>query len=107
MCIDDKLYEVVKNIDMRKVDFRQPADVWRIWVKEDSETWSKFTFWYVNDFLTSAVNNREELLWYYFSGYKDDHEAFANDWIAENEKHDFFLFYAEKVWEESVENITV
>ncbi|MCF6149283.1 MAG: hypothetical protein E3K37_11580 [Candidatus Kuenenia sp.] len=89
MSLSDYLYKKVKDIYTKNIDLNHPVDVWRMWVKKDSETWKNFTLRFSN-YHFNAFDNIEDLLRHFFYGYEGDIETFAINWVAAKERESFF-----------------
>ncbi|MBM4055110.1 MAG: hypothetical protein FJ264_10675 [Planctomycetes bacterium] len=89
MSPSDYLYKKVKDIYKKNIDLNHPVDVWRMWVKKNSETWERFTLLF-SEYNFNASDEIEDSLRHFFHGYEGDIETFANDWVAAKERDSFF-----------------
>lgn len=104
MEISNRLYKVIKNNENQDVDWNNPADVWKNWIKKGSKSWKKFVMCCEEEFLFDRYK-KDDKLKSFFRGYAGEFEKFADDWIPNSERHSFFLFYAESLWKESHEEV--
>jgi len=97
--VSNNLYKVVKSIGNQNVDWNNPADVWKMWVKRGSKSWKYFVLCCGEDFLYETYEKIDRIK-SFFRGYIGDVEKFADDWIPDSERHSFFMFYAKGLWVE-------
>ncbi|MBM4055276.1 MAG: hypothetical protein FJ264_11540 [Planctomycetes bacterium] len=102
MTISDELYDMIKlfrttSYKERGInDLHNPANLWCMWIRKDSRTWKKFVVWYLEDSL-EILGKRDCNFWDYFASQKSNIKEFAKDWVADEERNDFYKFCIRKM----------
>ncbi|MCF6149211.1 MAG: hypothetical protein E3K37_11200 [Candidatus Kuenenia sp.] len=97
MTVSDELFDMIKLFrskryqDLEKKDLYNPANLWCMWIKKDSQTWKNFVVWYLNDSLETLEKSNDNF-WSYFTSNKNNIKEFANEWVVEAERNDFYKF---------------
>lgn len=102
MTVSDELFDMIQVFkrtryqDMKKEDLYNPANLWCMWIKKDSQTWKKFVVWYLNDSL-ETLEKSDDNFWSYFTSHKNNIKEFAKEWVVDAERNDFYKFCINKI----------
>lgn len=87
---EEKIKEIFLKFNNKDTDWSIAADKFVSWnIQNDfkTESFKEFVEWLDNYYLNRT--------WYFFFGYGDDYESFADEWVEEEEQESYLNYCKE------------